>query len=75
MSGSVRLELEVPVANFEFAALGLSRLDTCQPEVPANTLLFGLGGQRLGLSNPGIGAARKADLFADLVSGIVVELG
>src|SRR3954468_10742608 len=37
--------------------------------------LFRFGGQRLGLGNPGIGAARKTDLFTDLVRGIVVELG
>src|ERR1700742_2983399 len=32
-------------------------------------------GQRLGLGDPGIGAARKSDLFADLVRGVVIELG
>src|SRR3954469_13993395 len=32
-------------------------------------------GQRLGLGDPAIGAARKPDFFADLVRGFVVELG
>src|SRR3954465_5523119 len=37
--------------------------------------LFRFRGQRLGLGNPGIGAARKTNLFTDLVRGIVVEFG
>ena len=37
--------------------------------------LFRFRDQRLGLSDPGIGAARKTNLFTDLVRGIVVELG
>src|SRR5579871_786812 len=37
--------------------------------------LFRFCGQRLGLSDPGIGAARQADFFADLVRGVVAELG
>ena len=37
--------------------------------------LFRFRSQRLGLGNPGISAARKTDLFTDLVRGIVVELG
>src|SRR3954462_1637981 len=37
--------------------------------------LFRFGGQRLGLGNPGIGAARKTNLFTDLMRGIVVEFG
>src|SRR5205823_1095809 len=37
--------------------------------------LFRFRGQRLGLRDPGIGPARKTNLFADLVRGIVVELG
>src|SRR4051812_13797959 len=37
--------------------------------------LFRFRDQRLGLGDPGVGAARKTDLFADLVRGIVVELG
>src|SRR4029077_12872849 len=37
--------------------------------------LFRFGGKRLGLGNPAIGAARKSDLFTDLVGGIVVEFG
>src|SRR6201987_511319 len=37
--------------------------------------LFRFRSERLGLSNPGVGAARQADLFADLVCGIVIELG
>src|SRR3954452_16198726 len=37
--------------------------------------LFRFRGQRLGLGDPAIGAARKSDLFADLVRGIVIELG
>src|SRR5271154_6217104 len=37
--------------------------------------LFRFRGQRLGLGDPAIGAARKSDLFADLVRGVVIELG
>src|SRR5436190_23562934 len=37
--------------------------------------LFRFRGQRLGLGNPAIGAARKSDLFTDLVRGVVVEFG
>ena len=37
--------------------------------------LFRFRGQRLGLGNPAIGAARKSDLFADLVDRIVIEFG
>src|SRR6266481_3602626 len=37
--------------------------------------LFRFGGKRLGLGDPAIGAARKSDLFTDLVRGIVVEFG
>src|ERR1700738_394778 len=37
--------------------------------------LFRFRGQRLGLGDPAVGAARKSDLFADLVGGVVVEFG
>ena len=37
--------------------------------------LFRFRGERLGLGNPAIGAARKSDLFTDLVRRIVVEFG
>src|SRR5205085_3183413 len=37
--------------------------------------LFRFRGQRLGLGNPAIGAARKSDLFTDLVRGVVIEFG
>src|SRR5262249_490626 len=37
--------------------------------------LFRFRGQCLGLGDPGVGAARKSDLFADLVRGVVIELG
>src|ERR1700744_5167959 len=37
--------------------------------------LFRLGGERLGLGDPGIGAAGQSNLFADLVCGVVIELG
>src|ERR1700733_2919988 len=38
-------------------------------------LLFRFSGKRLGLGHPGVGAARKADLFADLMRRIVIEFG
>src|ERR1700688_4047662 len=45
-------------------------------EIPATRLaLFRFCGQRLGLGDPAIGAARKSDLFTDLVRGVVIELG
>ena len=37
--------------------------------------LFRFRSQLLGLRNPGAGAARQPHLFADLVRGVVVELG
>src|SRR6185437_4724441 len=37
--------------------------------------LLGFGGHRLGLGDPAVGAARKSDLFTDLVRGGVVEFG
>src|ERR1700712_3573715 len=37
--------------------------------------LFRFRGQRLGLGDPAIGAARKTDLFADLERGVVIEFG
>src|SRR6476469_5894943 len=37
--------------------------------------LFRFRGQRLGLGDPAIGAARKSDLFTDLVRGVVIEFG
>src|SRR5581483_11464987 len=36
---------------------------------------FRFGGQYLGLGHPGIGPARKANFFTDLVGGIVIEFG
>src|SRR5579862_2455206 len=42
---------------------------------PANASLLGFGGHRLGLGDPAVGAAREADLFTDLVRGVVVEFG
>src|ERR1700744_1663474 len=42
---------------------------------PAVQNLFRLGGERLGLGDPGVGAARETDLFPDLVRGVVIELG
>src|SRR5215212_11483059 len=39
------------------------------------SLLFRFRDQRLGLGDQGIGAARKTNLFTDLVRGIVVEFG
>src|SRR5579862_6160118 len=47
----------------------------CRPECPAGSWLFRFRGERLGLSHPGIGAGRKADFFADLVGGVMIELG
>src|SRR5580692_11259614 len=38
-------------------------------------LLFRFSGKRLGLGHPSVCAARKADLFADLVGRIVIEFG
>ena len=37
--------------------------------------LFRFRDQRLGLRDPGIGPARKTDLFTDLVRGVVIEFG
>src|ERR1700758_782566 len=37
--------------------------------------LFRFRGERLGACDPGVRTARQADLFADLVRGIVIELG
>src|SRR4029077_14615659 len=37
--------------------------------------LFRFRGQRFGLGDPAIGAARKPDLFTDLVRGVVIEFG
>src|SRR5437762_11139720 len=37
--------------------------------------LFRFGGQRLRLCHPGIGTARQADFFADVMGSVVVELG
>src|SRR6185437_7444322 len=37
--------------------------------------LFRLGGECLGLGDPGVGATRKTDFFADLVRRGVIELG
>src|SRR5215218_2818139 len=37
--------------------------------------LFRFRGHCLGLGNPAIGAARKSDLFTDLVRGVVIEFG
>ena len=42
---------------------------------PARSELFRFRGHRLGLGHPAIGSARKSDLFADLVRGVVVEFG
>src|SRR4029077_13372118 len=39
------------------------------------SLLFRFRGQSLGLGNPAIGAARKSNLFTDLVRGVVIEFG
>src|SRR6202790_4360160 len=45
-------------------------------KIPATLLaLFRFRGHRLGLGDPAIGAARKSDLFADLVRGVVIEFG
>src|ERR1700751_6460397 len=37
--------------------------------------LFRFSRERLGLGDPGVGAARKTDFFADLVRRVVIELG
>src|SRR6202158_5828128 len=42
---------------------------------PARSALFRFRGHRLGLGHPAIGSARKSDLFADLVGGVVIEFG
>src|SRR6202158_914395 len=45
-------------------------------KVPAAPVaLFRFRRHRLGLGNPAIGAGRQADLFTDLVSGVVIEFG
>src|SRR3982751_4765451 len=45
------------------------------PATSRSIELFRFRGERLGLGNPGIGAAGKPDFFADLVRGVVIELG
>src|SRR5258706_10508920 len=46
------------------------------PERPASAFaLFRFRGHRLGLGHPAVGSARKSDLFADLVRGVVIEFG
>src|SRR4051812_19565060 len=42
---------------------------------PRRVKLFRFRGQRLGLGDPAVSAARKADLFTDLVRGVVIEFG
>src|SRR5215468_4570212 len=37
--------------------------------------LFRFTGEGLGLRDPGVGAARQADLFADPMGGVMIELG
>ena len=41
---------------------------------PPPSVLFRFRGERLGLGDPGVGAAGKTDFFADLVRGVVIEL-
>src|SRR5580700_7957335 len=51
------------------------KLEIVGRDVPANASLFGFRRHRLGLGYPAIRPARKSDLFADLVRGVVIEFG
>src|SRR5579863_8175355 len=51
------------------------KIEIADRNIPAGPSLFRFRDKDLGLGHPAIGPARKPNLFADMVGGVVIELG